>query len=136
MMRQIEYPATRLPLVLNQLMEEKNQNLINALYTALIIASNSFLPTESVAKFNKETAQFFFKKAVHEAGNDGLQMFCIDKAMSFVTEADHLRMTAEWIHSGKVVIDGHQLNCQLTPNHKYEILKAYFASPHFTHDEK
>ena len=38
MMRQIEYPATRLPSVLNQLMEEKNQNLINALFGALIMA--------------------------------------------------------------------------------------------------
>jgi len=38
MMRQIEYPATRLPALLNQLMEAKNQNLINALFSALVSA--------------------------------------------------------------------------------------------------
>lgn len=72
MMRQIEFPATRLPAVLNQLMEEKNQNLINALFQALMMAQGSLLPPESVPKFNKETAQFFFKKAVHEAQNEKL----------------------------------------------------------------
>lgn len=63
-------------------------------------------------------------------------MFCIDKAFSFISEVDHLRMTAEWIHTGKVIIDGTQINCELTPSHKYEILKAYFASGSFTIDEK
>ena len=38
MMRQIMYPATRLPLVLNQMMDEPNQNLINAVYMSLIQA--------------------------------------------------------------------------------------------------
>ena len=63
-------------------------------------------------------------------------MFCIDKAISFVTEHEHLKLTAEWIHTGKIVIDGHAVQCTLTPAHKYEILKAYYASPHFTLDEK
>ena len=117
-------------------MEEKNQNLINALFGALVMAQGTYLPPESVPKFNKETAQFFFKKAVKEQQNQALQMFCIDKAMSFVTEFDHLKMTAEWIYSGKIVIDGQELGCSLTPNHKYEILKAYYASPHFSHDDK
>lgn len=38
MMKQIMYPATRLPLILNQMMEEQNQNLINAVYMALVSA--------------------------------------------------------------------------------------------------
>ena len=63
-------------------------------------------------------------------------MFCLDKAISFVTEHEHLKLTSDWIYKGKIEIDGQGLECLLTPNHKYEILKAYYASPHFTHDEK
>jgi len=36
MMRQLAYPATRMPIVMNQLIDEQNQNLINALYGAFI----------------------------------------------------------------------------------------------------
>jgi hypothetical protein len=63
-------------------------------------------------------------------------MFCIDKAITFVTEMEHLKLTADWIHQSKITIDGEALNCELTPAHKYSILKAYYASPHFTLDEK
>jgi hypothetical protein len=35
MVRQIHYPVTRLAIVLDQLIDEKNQNLINAVWTAL-----------------------------------------------------------------------------------------------------
>jgi hypothetical protein len=38
MMRQIMYPATRLPLILSQMMDEPNQNLINAVYMSLVSA--------------------------------------------------------------------------------------------------
>ena len=48
MMRQIMYPATRLPLILNQMMEEQNQNLINAVYMALVSAQSVYLPPENV----------------------------------------------------------------------------------------
>jgi len=65
-MRQIAYPATRLPIVMNQLLDEQNQNLINALYGAFIAAKSNFLPAETVPKFNKEVAEFFFKKAKKE----------------------------------------------------------------------
>lgn len=115
MMRQIEYPANRLPAVLNQLIEEKNQNLINALFGAFQSAQAIYLPPETVPKFNKETASFFFKKAAKETQNEALQMFCIDKAISFVTEHEHLRLTADWIHQGKIIFDGTELKCQLTP---------------------
>jgi len=36
MMRQIMYPATRLPIILNQMLNEPNQNIINAVYMALV----------------------------------------------------------------------------------------------------
>ena len=35
MMRLIEYPATKLPKIMNQLLDEKNQNLITAMNMAL-----------------------------------------------------------------------------------------------------
>ena len=38
MVRQILYPATRLPIILNQMMNESNQNLINAVYMSLVQA--------------------------------------------------------------------------------------------------
>ena len=66
MMRQLAYPATRMPIVMNQLMEEKNQNLINALNSAFLLAQSTYLPPEAVPKFNKETAAFYFKKAAKE----------------------------------------------------------------------
>lgn len=136
MMRQIEYPATRLPNVANQMMDEQNQNLISAVNVALLAAQSTYLPAESVPKFNKETASFFFKKTAKETQNESLQRFCIDLAISFVTDPEHLKMTASWIHEGKITIDGQSLNFELSANHKYEILKAYYASTHFTLDEK
>ena len=56
MMRQIQYPATRMPLIMNQLLDETNQNLINALFGAFTMAQNTYLPPETVPRFNKETA--------------------------------------------------------------------------------
>ncbi len=44
MMREILYPATRVPKILNQMIEEKNQNLINTAYIALALAVNSYIP--------------------------------------------------------------------------------------------
>jgi len=94
------------------------------------------LPPESVAKFNKEVAGFFFKKALNEKSDEKLQMFCIDKALTFVTEADHLRMCASWINNEKINIDGEDLACKLTNEQKYDILKRYYACDVFTLDEK
>jgi len=94
------------------------------------------LPPETVPKFNKEVAEFFFRKAKKEKDNAKLQMFCIDKAMAFVTEAEHLKMTSDWILSGTIQIEGELLQCELTNEHKYAILKRYYASTHFTLDQK
>ena len=84
MMRQILYPATRLPLILNQMLDEQNQNLINAVYMALVSAQSVFLPPENVQKFNKEVADFFVNKAMREKSEKKLQVFCLDKAFGFM----------------------------------------------------
>lgn len=71
-----------MPNIMNQLMDEQNQNLINALFGAFVMAQSTYLPIETVPKFNKETAQFFLKKAKKEApDNEELSRFCIDKAL-------------------------------------------------------
>jgi len=72
MMRQIMYPATRLPLILNQMYDEPNQNIINAVYMALVQAQTFFLPPENIPKFNKEVADFFLRKAQKEQDNKSL----------------------------------------------------------------
>jgi len=59
MMREIRYPATRMPLILNQvnpkfnhqIMDEENQNLIQIMYNALFQARVSYLPAEKVPAF-------------------------------------------------------------------------------------
>ena len=136
MMRQIEYPATRFPTVMYQLMEEKNQNLINALFGAFNLAMNSYLPIETVPKFKKETAAFFLKKAKRDSDNQDLQRFCIDKAITFISQKDNLKVAADWILSGKVLVEGEELQCELTQKQKYDIVKGYWASRDFTLDEK
>lgn len=101
---------------MNQLMDEDNQNLINALYGAFVLATQIYLPPETVPKFNKETADFFLRKAKKDKGDEKLSMFCVEKAVSFVTEKDHLELVSQWIHTGKVTYGGEELNVQLTPD--------------------
>ena len=136
MMRQIQYPATRMPLVMNQLLDESNQNLINALFGAFTMAQNTYLPPETVPRFNKETAQFFLKKARKDHQNIELVRFCIDKALSFTSAEEHLRQISDWILHGKVTIEGEELNVELTANQKYSICKQFWAHPAFSLDEK
>jgi len=94
MMRQILYPATRLPLILTQMLDEQNQNLINAVYMALVSAQSVFLPPENVQKFNKEVADFFVHKALREKSDKKLQIFCLDKAFGFMYDQENLDMAA------------------------------------------
>jgi len=122
MMKQIMYPATRLPLVLDQMMDEPNQNLINAVYMALVSARSFYLPAENIQKFNKEVSDFFLRKAVKEQQDKKLQSFCLDKALGFVFDEENLTMAAEWIHSGQTVINGETLGSELNPDQKYAIL--------------
>lgn len=136
MMRQIQYPATRMPLIMNQLLDETNQNLINALFGAFSMAQNTYLPPETVPRFNKETAQFFLKKAKKDKENIELVRFCIEKALSFTKSEEHLRILADWIHNDAVVIEEERLDVELTANQKYAICKEYWASTAFTLDEK
>lgn len=48
MMREILYPATSFPRILTQMYDEKNQNLINTVFTALWAAKTTFLPADKV----------------------------------------------------------------------------------------
>lgn len=83
-------------------------------------------------KFNKETADFFLKKAKKDKENKSLCQFCIDKALQFVTEKEHLDLVAKWIREAKISIEGEELTVPLTSSHKYTILKSFYASPDFT----
>ena len=101
------------------------------------MAQSTFLPMETVPKFNKETADFFLKKAKKEsADNEDLARFCIDKALSFTTSEDHLRLTSNWILNDKVEIEDEEIKIELTTPQKYSICKRFWASTHFTNDEK
>ena len=121
---------------MNQLLDESNQNLINALFGAFTMAQNTYLPPETVPRFNKETAQFFLKKAKKDHENTALVQFCIDKALSFTTAEEHLRQIADWILNDKVMIEGEELTVELTANQKYAICKQFWAHSAFTLDEK
>ena len=66
MMREVMYAATRFPRILNQMIDEKNQNLINTAYTALALAVNSYIPIASNDAFCKAVADFSLRKAKKE----------------------------------------------------------------------
>lgn len=100
------------------------------------MAQNTYLPPETVPRFNKETAQFFLKKAKKDKENAELVRFCIEKALAFTSSEEHLRQIADWIHNDKIVIEGEELTAELTNNQKYTILKGYWAHSTFTLDEK
>ena len=136
MMRQIQYPATRMPLVMNQLLDETNQNLINALFGAFTMAVNTYLPPETVPRFNKETAAFFLKKAKKDRADVELARFCISKALFFAKAEEHIRLTADWIMNDKIVIEDEEVDIELQPAQKYDILKVYWAHTAFSLDEK
>ena len=59
-------------------------------------------------------------------------MFCIDKALSFLYDKENLIMAATWIENGNISIGGVELKTQLTPEHRYSIIKTYTSSKHFT----
>ena len=135
-MRQIMYPATRLPLILNQMMDEPNQNLINAVYMSLVAAQTMYLPPENIPKFNKEVADFFLRKAAKEKEDKKLQMFCLDKAFGFMYDKENLEIAAQWILSGEVSIDEETLETELTAEKKYALIEKVYASPYFDTDFK
>ena len=63
-------------------------------------------------------------------------MFCVDKAMAFMTEREHLSQACGWLHAEKITIDGEELACPLTDQHRYAIVQNYNASMHFSTDDK
>lgn len=108
------YPATRLPLILNQMTDEPNQNLINAVYMSLVSAQTMYLPPENIQKFNKEVADFFLRKATREKEDQKLQMFCLDKALGFMYDKENLETAAQWILSNEIQIYGEDLEVDIT----------------------
>ena len=125
-----------MPTVLNQLMGEQNQNLINALFGAFVVAQQTYLPPESVPKFNKETCNFFMSKAKREKDNEGLSRFCIEKALSFATDKANLELLATWIQNKAIEIEGEKLPFTLSADQGYRICKLYWASSDFNDDQK
>ena len=67
-----------------------NVNLINALFAAFLLAQQVYLPPETLPRFNKEVAQFFFRKTRQDKGDERLQIFCLEKAIQFVMDKNHL----------------------------------------------
>ena len=63
-------------------------------------------------------------------------MFCISKALDFVSNKEHQCMVAAWITEGKITVEDVELKCKLTTDHKYKIIQSIYASPHFDNDEK
>lgn len=70
-------------------------------------------------KFNKDVADFFLKKAKLDKDNDSLVVFCLEKALTFITDEENLKMIANWIREGKIKIEGEELACALSVDHKY-----------------
>ncbi len=136
MMRDIAYPATRMPKLLQQMLSEQNENLINMVFIAMFSAKSLFIPNELAADFMKETATAFLTKAAHEQENASLQAFCLDKALNFIFDKDNLKSCATWILEDQVTIDGVKLNSKLTVDHKYAIIKSVYNSRDFSDDEK
>jgi len=66
MMREILFAATRFPKILNQMIDEKNQNLINTTYLALALAVNTYIPPNRSDAFCKDIAEFSLRKALKE----------------------------------------------------------------------
>lgn len=110
--------------------------MINGAFVAVHAARTTFLPTEKVAPFNKDVAEFFLIKALKEQANQGLQIFCLEKAINFGNDKENLVLFASWIKDGKIVIKSEELKSELTSEHKYAIILTYYASPEFTLDEK
>lgn len=136
MMREIQYPATRFPKILAHMLEESNQNLINTVFGALIAAKGTFLPADRVTDFCKEVTSFFLAKVVKEKANESLQIFCLDKSLSFIIDDENIRLAASWILEGAVTINGEVLSTPLTDDQKYAIVHLYYSSAAFTAEEK
>lgn len=86
MIKQIEFPANRLATIREQLIDEKNQTLIDSMYVCLYLAGDRYLPEEDQLQFKTDTAHFFLKKAKKEdKDNASLSRFCLEKAFSFIS---------------------------------------------------
>ena len=136
MMRMGEYAATRFHKIRSQYTDEKNQNLITALHQACSLAAKSYLPPDEVPKFEKETGEFFLKKAKKASDNKDLQNFCLEKAIEFMNDKDGLTAAADWILKESISVEDTKLGCTLTPAQKYTIVKKYWACTEFSKEQK
>jgi len=139
MMRQILYPATRIPKILHQCIDLKNENLIRAMQGALVAAKSVFLPQELQSDFAKDVCSFFLTKTKKEAkDNISLARFCAQIAIDFMLDEENLKKGFGWVveQSGKIVIDGEDTGVEMTKEHLYSVLKKVFASGFFTEEER
>lgn len=80
--------------------------------------------------FNRDTCEFFLKKAEHPETDEKLRMFCIEKAISFLHHADHIKQFASWITNEEGA------KHKLIKTQKYAVLKTYYSCNAFTREEK
>lgn len=98
---------------------------------ACLVAQTTYLPQEAVPKFNKEAAEFFIQKAGNS--DEKMTIFCIEKAIQFLQDKDHLELMANWILKESENVKGY---FKLTSAQKYSVLKTYHACPEFSVDQK
>jgi hypothetical protein len=63
----------------------------------LALAVNSYIPLNKQDAFCKDVADFSLRKALKEQDNQGLQSFCIDKALQFLYDEENLKLAGSWI---------------------------------------
>ena len=80
--------------------------------------------------FNRDTCEFFLKKAELPETDEKLKRFCIEKAISFLHQDEHIKQFAIWI------LNENEAKHKLTKPQKYQVLKFYFACASFTQEEK
>jgi hypothetical protein len=86
------------------------------------------LPAENVAAFLKATTEFFIKKAT-ATSDEKMKLFCIEKAIQFLHDQQHLAMMSKWMTEPDSAF-------KLDPAQRYSVLKTYFACPHFDIEQK
>lgn len=140
MMKQVVYPATRIPLILKQCLSLNNENLVRTIESALLQAKSIFLPQEMQADFAKDVCSFFLAKTKKDAkdGNSSMAKFCAQIAINFMFDKENLEKGFAWVneHAGKIFIEGDDTGVETTQEHRYSILKKVFACGFFTEEQR
>ena len=112
MINNFEYPATRLPAIRDQFMDEKSQTTLDTFYACLHkISSEAYLPEEDIPQYRTDTAEFFLKKAAKHKDDEELSKYCIGKMIIFSFTKDLLSKAATWILEDKVKVESDELKC-------------------------